>query len=97
MVTVSVGWALAHLDPHVEPPLSLAMAVADGSDSGKKPLRIISLLISRSIRLRSCAEEKPHREGDAYINDAMVVALATSCNCEGGRPWQRKTLIAYMD
>src|SRR6218665_1805923 len=57
---------------------SPARAAAEGADSGKKPLRL-SLLISRSIRLRSFAEEKPHQEGDAYISDAMVVALATSC------------------
>src|SRR6218665_3368559 len=69
---------------------------ADGADTGKKPLRL-SLLISRSIRLRSFAEDKPHQEGDAHINDAMVVALATSCNFEGGRPWQRKTLRAYTE
>ena len=39
-------------------------AAADGGDSGKKPLRL-SLLISRSIGLRSCAEEKtpPGRRG----------------------------------
>src|SRR6218665_2506206 len=59
---------------------SPARAEAEGADSGKKPLRL-SLLISRSIRRRSFAEEKPHQEGDVYISDAMVVALATSCNC----------------
>ena len=59
---------------------SPAWAAADGADSGKKPLRL-SLLISRLIRIQSYANGKPHQEGDVYINDAMVVALATSCNC----------------
>jgi len=68
---------------------------SDRANSGKKPLRL-SFLISRSIRLRSCAEEKPHHEGDAYISDAMLVALATSY-CGGCRPWQRKTLRAYKE
>jgi len=75
---------------------SPARAAANRADLGKKPLRL-SLLISRSIRLRSCAEEKPHQEEDAYVTDATVVALATSCNCGGGRPWQRKTLRANMN
>ena len=75
---------------------SLAKAAANGADTGQKPLRL-SLLISRSIRLRSCAEEKLHQELDAYISDAMVVALATSCNCGGGRPWQHETMRAYME
>lgn len=59
--------------------VSPARAAADGADSGKKPLRL-TLFISCSIQLRSCAEEKPHQEVHvvAYISYAMVVALATS-------------------
>src|SRR6218665_3793921 len=56
---------------------SPARAVAEGADSGKKPLRL-SLLISRSIRLRSFPEDKPHQEGDAYISDAMVLQCSSS-------------------
>src|SRR6218665_74231 len=75
---------------------SPARATAEGAVSGKKPLRL-SLLISRSIRLRAFAEEKPHQEGGAYISDAMFVALATLCDCGGGKPCERKTLRAYME
>jgi len=55
---------------------SPAKVAANRADSGKKTLHF-SLLINRSIRLCSCAEENPHQEGDAYICDAMVVAFAT--------------------
>src|SRR6218665_2315853 len=73
---------------------SLAKVEAEGADMGRKPQRLhASLLISRFIRSRSPAEVKPNQEGEAYIKDATVVPLATSCNLEVGRQY---VLVSMM-
>src|SRR6218665_3781710 len=36
------------------------------------------------------------QEGEAYIKEATVVVLATSCNCGAGRPWLRRILRADL-
>src|SRR6218665_1839408 len=77
----------------MSPATSLAMVETDGADIGRKPLRL-SWLIRSSIRSRLLAEVKPHEEGEAYIKEPTVVALATrtSCNCGAERSWLRRIL-----
>jgi len=48
-----------------------------GKSCGRKPPRLI-LAISHSNRALCSAEVKPHHAGEAYSNEATVVALATA-------------------
>src|SRR6218665_1055075 len=73
----------------------LAKVKAEGEDIGRKQLHL-RFLIRSSIRSRSRAEAKPHQEAEAYIKEATVVFLATSCNCGAERPWLRRIMRADL-
>src|SRR6218665_541254 len=73
-----------------------ASCSAVGAEGGRKSQRF-GLLSSCSTLALSRARGNPHHTGGAYIKDETVVVLATSGMAEGGRPWERRTLSAYMD
>src|SRR6218665_1931637 len=46
---------------------------------------------------RSWAEVNPHHKGEAYIREASVVMVATTCICCSLRPWALSILKVWMD
>src|SRR6218665_1054414 len=64
---------------------------------GERKLQHIILLSNCSTLALSRARVNPHHCREAYIKDETVVVLATSWMAEGGRPCERRTLIAYME
>src|SRR6218665_2016876 len=73
-----------------------ASCSAVGAESGRKPQRFI-LLSSCSTLALSRARVNPHHAGEADIKDETVVILATLWVAKGGRPYERRTLSAYVE
>src|SRR6218665_2214081 len=73
-----------------------AIWFASGDCGGKKSRRFI-LARNAPILFRSPALVKPHHAREAYIREETVVIFATSWSDCCGRPWERRTLSAYIE